>query len=198
MKYYRWILLFLSLLPVTGYTATAVWVPSGTDFIVTGFNDVSVSDGSGGFDLYDVKFIDGTRYEVAVVAASVSEAERFSQALMGAFDQDEALDFHFDEGTGATGLSKDSNMWGIMTPHGPLVDGYVSYYIDWGQPPSGSGAIDYVVAGTQDPGWNTELGDYVYAEWEVSAVPLPAAIYLFVPALAGLGFISRKRKPIKV
>ncbi len=42
---------------------------------------------------------------------------------------------------------------------------------------------------------------YAFASFEsadsLSSVPLPAALYLFAPALAGLGYISRRRKPLK-
>jgi len=38
------------------------------------------------------------------------------------------------------------------------------------------------------------LGKSVYAVWSLSAVPLPAAVWLFGSALVGLGLVGRRRK----
>jgi hypothetical protein len=180
------ILAFTCLTLSIGANSASLVVTDGT---LMGATDVDV-----GGSLYDVSFLDGSCNSLfdgcriftfnTQATAELASTALLDQVLIGVFD----VNPHF-----VNGINDDFVSY-IFTPYSTWSSGT---YVNVG------GALNDAFGVIDEAGWGRILGrtydtsglvlgsDEVYAVWSPSPVPLPAAAWLFISAIAGLAGAKR-------
>lgn len=180
-------LLAFTLLTLSMGANSATLVVSGGQLV--GATGVDV-DGT----LYDVEFLEGscntlfsgcTDFDFTTYAAATLASQALlDQVFLGVYDADATLTFGIVSAPGHA-----------VTPV-PLAQDptNTTTRVMWRAKNFSGTTEDVVVSAILLPAWDTnDIPGSVFADWTPSAVPLPAAAWLFGAAILGLGGLKRKK-----
>ena len=144
--------------------------------------------------VFDV--LTGTENEARVLAVSASSA-----LLTQAFDSDPTYDFNVELTFGCQETTGVRLIFcGILAPY--ATDGTSVLTANMTNRDDSVGSVrdttgsrqGYFITDSTLPDAGTRVDNLVYADWTITPIPLPAAVWLFASALVGLIGISRRRR----